>query len=433
MFALLFLALNAHASLDMREVDLTRIKILERGLPTRVYKEARQVGTAETFVGGELVTSLKDLESAGHNRGSVSKSPWSGHYWANENGGLGYRFRDPRFPKNWADGYNYIYYTSRWNQTYWDYFSPAEKYDYITGVDSLDRGSLTIQQWELGREEYVTTGKIADWQGICHGWAAASIYLPTPKLDVAFRFPQGELRFTVDDIKALGSLYYANAKYESVFNGWRCNEAKPATDAEGRVLDPKCFDVNPGDWHLALTNLVGMKKEPFILDASESLEVWNYPIVDYRITYFDPTNIRRQGNSYKHLARQRKTVRNLRFGQYRSPETVWVVGASSTITLGGGSSPGDNRNFRQTYTFTYDLELDENMNIIGGEWRDKSHPDFLWRKKGSETPTTESDNIRLDMWRLQDSDWKRAARMNNPKGIPVRLLVEELFRLSSGN
>jgi hypothetical protein len=26
----------------------------------------------------------------------------------------------------------------------------------------------------------------------------------------------------------------------------------------------------------------------------------------------------------------------------------------------------------------YDLELDENLEIIGGEWYSNSHPDFLW-------------------------------------------------------
>ena len=26
----------------------------------------------------------------------------------------------------------------------------------------------------------------------------------------------------------------------------------------------------------------------------------------------------------------------------------------------------------------YDLELDDDMNIVGGEWMENAHPDFLW-------------------------------------------------------
>ena len=38
-------------------------------------------------------------------------------------------------------------------------------------------------------------------------------------------------------------------------------------------------------------------------------------------------------------------------------------------------------------TYWYDLELDEDNNIVGGEWYTNRHPDFLWTKKTQLTTT----------------------------------------------
>lgn len=428
MFALLF-ALTAQAAIDVNQLDAYRMEVIKRGA-SQGQKMEREGGLAELFVGAGLETNLTKLVARGLSQGRVRKQPWSGHTWGNINGGLGFRWADPSFPEDYGNGYNYVV-NVPWNRTYWNYLSPAEKYDHLTGVDPSERGSLTRQQWNLSYQEYRTTGRVADWQGICHGWSPASIYMPTPTQDVIFKFPEGDLYFTVDDIKAIGALYWANGKYESVFDGWRCNEETLATNADGRVLDPKCFDVNPGDWHLALTNMVGARRESFIIDAAESLQVWNHPVVAYSMEYFDATNINRRSSNPSNVIRERARTPNLRHGQFRSPKTVSVVGVVATVTIADGSAPGDRRNLEKTLKFVYDLELDENNSIIGGEWRDRARPDFLWRRKDQQVPMPMGRDVQLDMWRMGDANWRRASLENSAKGMPIKFFVEQLFQMSA--
>mgnify|MGYP003393059672 CR=1 FL=1 len=427
----LLIAFSASASVNLEQLSAYRSEILKRGaVATSRNKMGREEGLAELFVGANLETNCNTLISRGLSRGSVRKQPWSGHTWSHENGGLAFRWADPSMPSDYGNGRNYVQ-RVRWNQTYWNYLSPAEKYDYLTGLTPGENGSLTKQQWGLGAEEYRTTGQVTGWHGICHGWSPASIYMPQPKRDVLFNFPEGQLSFTIDDIKAIGALYWANGKYESVFAGWRCNEANPAHNADGRILDSKCFDVNPGDWHLALTNMVGARREPFIIDAAETLQIWNFPVTSYSMQFFDPTNFDRRSTSPQGLFRSRSGTPNLRHGQFRSPKTVWVIGVVSTILVADNSNPGERRNLQKEFTFTYDLELDENYQVIGGEWRNAARPDFLWRRKDQQVPMPHTGgDVQLDMWRMGDANWRRASLENTTKGMPIKFFVEQLFQLA---
>lgn len=432
MLALWFVITTAMATEQVELLDMYRWAIIGRGVDhtNARTKMARETGLAELFVGPGIETNFNTLTARGLSQGRVRSQPWSGHAWPNINGGLGFRWADPNMPQDYGTGRNYVQRYS-WERTYWNYLSPAEKYDYLTGVNPNERGSLTSHQWNLAADEYARTGRVVGWQGICHGWSPAAIYLEQPQHDVIFNFPQGQLYFTVDDIKAIGALYWANGKYEAVFAGWRCNEDNPTTNAEGRVLDPKCFDVNPGDWHLALTNMIGARRESFIIDAAASLQVWNHPVVGYSMQFFDPTDFNRRSSSPQGLIRQTARSPHLRHGQFRSPQAVHVIGVVSTVTIADGTVPGDRRNLMKSLKFTYDLELDENYQIIGGEWRDAPRPDFLWRRKDSQVPMPHTGpDVRLDMWRMGDANWRRASLENSAKGMPIKFFVEELFRLS---
>ena len=59
--------------------------------------------------------------------------------------------------------------------------------------------------------------------------------------------------------------------------------------------------------------------------------------------------------------------------------------------------PGTQGDENQQMTFVYDLELDANLRIIGGEWRDQARPDFIWRPRPGTKPSTPADGIALDM------------------------------------
>jgi hypothetical protein len=78
-------------------------------------------------------------------------------------------------------------------------------------------------------------------------------------------------------------------------------------------------------------------------------------------------------------------------GKYNwNPKAVQWVGISSTIQWVSEAYPSRNprtkdaHQFISSNTYSYLLELDNNGNIIGGEWKFNkhptftSHPDFLW-------------------------------------------------------
>jgi hypothetical protein len=429
MFVLLAVA-TAFAQPDWSLVSHQRADVISRGLTTD--KMARDLGTAEQFVGvTTLETSLVALEAQGLTSGASRVQAWSGHFWPNYQGGLAARWADPAFPRtDWGEAERYVQDTP-WDRSYRDLLSPAEKYDLVTGFTPHEAGSLTAHQWNLGRREYVTTATVATWQGICHGWSAASLFLANPVRPVYVNGPQGQVLFSVDDIKALGSLYWANGNYSTVYAGWRCNESEPALDADGRVLPPKCFDVNPADWHLVLSHMIAARGESFIVDAENGTQVWNKPVMDFRFEFFDVADYNRKSTRFRNVIRERSRLGRLRYANYRSAETVWVVGVRSIVTFGDGQPAGVHTTDRKVLTFTYDLELDADFRVLGGEWRDGKHPDFLWRPEYQSRPSSEGDQVANDVSRLGAPSWRRAAQRSNARGVPLKALIDYLYQQSS--
>ena len=429
MYVLLAVA-AAFAQPDWNLVSQQRAEIISRGAP--VDKMARDLGLAEKFVGvSALETSLANLETQGLTRGATRGQPWSGHFWPNYQGGLAARWADPSFPRDdWGAGERYVQ-SMPWDRSYRDLLSPAEKYDLATGMIPGEAGSLTAQQWNLGRREYVSTGTVATWQGICHGWSPASLFLSAPVRPVAVNTAQGQILFSVDDIKALGSLYWANGSYRSVYAGLRCNETDLSVDPDGRVLSPKCFDVNPADWHLVLSHMVAARGEPFIIDADNGNQVWNKPVIDFRFEFFDVADYDRTSSRFRNVIRERSRLGRLRHPSYRPAETVWVVGVRSIVTFGDGQPAGVHTPDRKVLTFTYDLELDAEYRVLGGEWREGKHPDFLWRPEYQSRPTSLGDQVTNDVARLGTANWRRAALQSNARGVPLKALIDYLYQQAS--
>ncbi len=424
----LILCLSAAHALDRQAVLQHRLSVIERAQD--IEKEGRTPGVIETLIGGEVETSLARMEERNLLSGRVARQPWSGDYWANASGGLGARYADPDFPMHdWRAGENYVLQNS-WRTIRPDYLSPAEKYDLVTALAPTEPGSLTRHQWNKGRAEYERTGTVATWQGICHGWAPASIYFPEPKREVTLKHAGGETLFTIDDIKALGSLYWANGNSRTLYAGRRCNARDPRANREGRVLSSECFDVNPADWHLAAVNLIGIRQESFLIDATASSEVWNHPVVSYQLEFFDPNNSEQRSPRFRDVMRERSRVTLHR--DFRSQAAVYIVGVTAQVEINVETSPGESENQNSELTFVYDLELDRNFKVVGGEWREAG-PDFIWRPRPGVRPTTPGDSALLQLAQLGDAQWRASAKLSSRTGAPLRLLVEELVRQAAEN
>jgi hypothetical protein len=72
------------------------------------------------------------------------------------------------------------------------------------------------------------------------------------------------------------------------------------------------------------------------------------------------------------------------YKETRDKKSKNVLGITLEVVYGEETNPlqreFDNEDLDATNsaTYFYDLELDDNNNIIGGEWYNLQHPDFLW-------------------------------------------------------
>jgi hypothetical protein len=129
---------------------------------------------------------------------------------------------------------------------------------------------------------------IPTWWGICHGWSPYALSEPQAKMPVTKTAPDGTvITFEPGDLEALMSLSYTNVT--SKFLATRCNRAATGTYAEtmdnsGRINESECRDMNPGSWHVLVTNMMGLRHQGFVIDQTTTDEVWNQPGWKYVVT-----------------------------------------------------------------------------------------------------------------------------------------------------
>lgn len=395
-------------------------------------------------------SGLTSMENSGLMSARLDESPWSDDYWALYLGVLGKRYADPGFPNStdWKDNFDYIQSNSAasvlagGDQTAINNLSPSEKYDILVG----DRNySLTKQMWEEGRRYYERSGHVETWMGICHGWAPAAYMLDRPVNSVTVLAADGRIRLTFypSDIKALASLLWAKAAPRVKFIGGRCNTKDPQVDPQsGRIIAQDCFDTNPGTWHLAVVNQIGASGRSMVMDATYDYQVWNQPVLGYSYTYFNPAS-GRATDSLAAATVAKSSFTNDKFAAYRGNQTDSIVGIAMTVEYIVETSPshyapdGPHRDRVTRVKYRYDLELDFSGRIIGGEWYQNAHPDFLWTPaQGARAlPSWESRNpINPEDWpsgQTIPSNWQQIAAITSEYGkAPMAAVTERLIQLA---
>ena len=296
--------------------------------------------------------------------GSLKKAPWLSTYWPTYQGGIAQRWQNGNLGTRVED---YLYTppstqelgamgASELNQ-----LSPVEKYDLLSGNQNFD---LTHVELYRVRATMDDRGRIPTWYGLCHGWAPASYMEDEPQHAVTVTLEDGrDLTLYPDDLKALMISAYANPDVSARFIGSRCESKTFVTGGRHRA-SASCRDTNPGAFHLALAQYVGIQKKGFVVEIEKSKEVWNQPVAGYAFAYGMKRRIRP-------AERRRKPL---------SQRAVFVVNVSTrldySIEAEPGSPPGTS--YLDSMNLQYTLELDRFNRIVGGEWKSQSHPDFLW-------------------------------------------------------
>ena len=457
---------------DGEEPDTSGATLFDRtGIEQRVHVDARDalrqqvtekdeiaVGRAafadndeaDGFVDSFRFSGLQSMEDNGLMRAKLDQSPWSDDYWAFYLGSLGKRYADPGFPASgdWKVNYDYIQrnpagqIAAQGDQDAINRLSPAEKYDLLVGDRSY---SLTRKMWDQGKQYYRRTGHVETWMGLCHGWSPASYMLPRPAGTATVLAADGStyITFYPSDIKALATLLWAKVRYRSRFIGGRCNDRNPAKDPQsGRILSQICFDTNPGTWHLAVVNQIGASRRSMIMDATYDYQVWNQPILSYSYRYFNPKTMH-YGRSLSEVSVAPGAFTNDKFAQFRSNGTDSIVGiemmASYIVETVPTHSTVDSaaRDQVKTVKYLYDLELDFAGNIIGGEWYQNAHPDFLWTPvQGERIVTAAERHIPLTgNWQSGqplENRWQQNASMAAEyEQAPLAAIVEQLIAFSN--
>lgn len=383
------------------------------------------------FMGRDnVVTNLQEIEKMGRlTIGQINQDVWSDSYWNDIQGGIAAPYADSSamgmflpFGNLRVTGNMELFYSKHavlWDNTaaltdeQIEMMSPAEKYDLLVGDSNF---TLSRTVWEgvdflhHNKPKFTASGQfIYDkngnmlyepkraavtpfWQGICNGWAVAALNLDRPLHSFVLTNTRGQrIKFYPTDVQALASQLWArsyingaldgngpDAKPVIRHSGYRCNTGTISRDLwTGRAKNPACNDVNPGVWHLAVLNRVGIDKEGFIADTRTADSVWNHPIKSYNYSYFNVLT-----GDYGSLERAKTPVDKVSdFSKFRAPGTKYIIGVEMTANFLNNIdaevrekfTSEDDRAGEETYT--YDLELDANDNVIGGEWRINGRPD----------------------------------------------------------
>lgn len=393
----------------------------------------------------QLIKNPKEMESLNLMQGRAKQAPWSDDYWPIYSGILGKRYDDPMFAykDNWYENHQYILDVSAESvlksndPKLINQLSPSEKYDILVGDNNY---TLTKKMWSEGKYYWDRYGEVETWMGICHGWAPATIVEKRVNKAVVVPVPERNINLTFypSDIKALFSLLWANARYDQRFIGGRCNDQDPDEDENGRSTSAECFDSNPGAWHLAVVNAMGVHGRSFVFDATYDYQVWNQPLVSYKYIYFNPLTQEENIAFEKGKVALERLV-NDPYKKYRSPKTKNIIGVEMSIEYAVETSPVavliEDQAYDQTVSvvYRYDLELDEFDRIIGGEWHQSAHPDFIWTPTLNTVAESPYDAYLNNVWSLGlpvNESFKKAAKASSVRGIPLRKIIGKILEQS---
>lgn len=394
-----------------------------------------------------ILKNISDFSLDNFNQFTLSQQPWSGDYWGTYKGGIGVRYADIHFPFSFNFKENFDYFkTSYWpldynNNEAIDLLSASEKYDLLVGDSNF---TLTKAAWQEGQKYNEAYGKVPTWFGICDGWSGSSLTLPRPQksFQVPVQTPNGntvQITFYPNDLKALASSLWAKGYYEHSFVGGRCDQEKPKRDREsGRLTDAECFDINPTALHLLLINRLHQSDKGFVMDANFDSEVWNQPVIGYDLVYFNPQTKERSKNP-RDVMISYSTYTNDKFKKYRKSNVKSIVGVDIKISYMTESNPRhiptdspENDNITAVQ-YMYDLEIDEQNNLIGGEWYQNAHPDFIWAPKGDSRAVSFYESYTDGQWDGNSpisKTWLPYIQKSSEKIQPFAKVVEKLFELS---
>ena len=208
--------------------------------------------------------------------------PWPGSFWPYRYSGTSVKVENGEYVVNGNSGRGH---------------SPLETFDKIGGFT----GASSANEWE---KQNHTCDSIRDreekdscegWWGHCNGWAGAAIKEDEPKRG----FQVGATKLNTSDVKGILSEVYLTS--DSLFAGDTDKSTKTADGLKDGWIDrpnsskyQSFWDVSPRTMFLILTNYVGLSKMGVVIDRFTGDQVWNHPVVGYRLLPIEGSKIKVQ-------------------------------------------------------------------------------------------------------------------------------------------
>jgi hypothetical protein len=377
-----------------------------------IMREIDDSDNPDSFFTEGYINNIRDFPI----EGVVGNKPWSGHYWPIKYGSISARYNNNEkntmkefdssggFGRKYSwnesvrkysqpDEHNNFYNLPNFENYVNENYSPSEKYDLLVGdYDYTLTNALKDEGNYMVRD---SKGDVPEWMGICHGWSPASMYEREPYKAVTITAADGRtnIQFLPHDIEALISMYWSEAKFATKFIGNECkykdHKTIPSDSETGLWEDNSCFSINPGSMLITFANQIGIKNKNLIFDPDTRGEIWNQPVYKYSLEYFNVLN-----NEVGSLSECIQDIKSLstsedRFVNFifrkKSPNTMNVVGVHMTVYFVMESEPvhrekveTNDRKTIKEMRYSFSIELDGSLNVIGGEWLSNKHPVFIW-------------------------------------------------------
>ena len=218
---------------------------------------------------------------------SPKNVPWAGSYWAYA-----------------RDGISHMNIKGQQDNP------PSMKYDAYWGITDREQNTHSYEMKSHSCSQFnddpETKKSCEGWWGHCNAWSAAAIKEAEPRESFMAKNPKGEeFEFSVADQKGLltelwmssGSLFagdtHKGVATNNIEGGYLTGTKDwvfDSNDAEGRSLTRSgttayqaFWDISPKTHFLIFTNYVGVKQTGIVIDRFTGDQVWNQPIVGYRL------------------------------------------------------------------------------------------------------------------------------------------------------
>ncbi len=315
----------------------------------------------------------------------------------------------------------------QWDPEYYEQLGPLAKWVSEHMGNKRDRDAA-LQANGLPEGDW----PVETWWGVCHAWVPASIHEKRPLYPVTYH----GVTFYPGDLEALVIAAYNHTSARMI--GGRCNRGhgddyRVERDEYGRVVHNECRDTNPGSLHVILANYLGLRKRAFAEDKTYDYEVWNQPVVAFRVEKMEEITVQkamdlleRTGDTYVYNEDAKKL--------YDVKVRVTYLSESYPST-----EPVDVSDYERTDTYTYILEVDDQGKVIGGEYYGASrtdHPDFLWdpeRLRRSSIPHLDLEKVRmlLDLSQVPPEERQPATGEDSGSGSGRPSANPEVIEVSS--